>query len=215
MHLPFFDLRSSARYITDLLQEPEQPFKSASLQCAHSEPLARELTAILPGLNIVSSEANADVAISYDLIHLLPPLKRTEHVKRLAELANREILIACPLGTDLQISIYRSLAKLVREQNLEPIDELNKVLEYGLPTPQDAANWAHGFTDLDFFYAGDVAFFQEQSTQFLWLSALSPWRRMLRKLNSAHAPSVSEEPLPPETVPMRRHRRLFLILRKR
>ncbi|MBL0060907.1 MAG: hypothetical protein IPP40_05305 [bacterium] len=124
------------------------------------------------------------------------------------------MIVACPLGTDLQKTIYRSLEKFAVELQLS-IPELTEAVKHGLPTPPDAASWAHGFSDLDLFYAGDVAFFQEQATRFLEQSKLSPLRRSWHKLTSAHAPSASEMDLPPETVPMRRHRRLYLLIRKK
>lgn len=214
MQLPFFDLTSSARYLADLLKEAEPPFASLALVGSHAVELAAELRVILPGTPIAPDESPADVVVSFDAIHLLPQNERTEYVKRIASRASREVIIACPLGTELQKTICRSLEKLAREQKIL-LNELTDALAFGLPTPTDAASWAHGCPDIDLFYAGDVAFFQEQTTRFLWQSKLSPLRRRLQRLTSANAPSAVEADLPPETVPMRRHRRLYLLIRKR
>ncbi len=215
MHLPFFDQISCAQHIADLLGGADPPFQSVSLIGEKAGRLAKNLAAHLPAMQMVVAEQPADVALSFDSIHVLPVNQRAAHVEKIAALAKREAIIACPLGTDLQITIYRSLEKLAHEQNQSPPTELTEAVAHGLPTPQDAASWAHGYNDLDLFYAGDVAYFQDQATRFLFKQAQSPLRRALLRLTSAHAPSVTELPLPPETVPMRRHRRLFLILRKR
>lgn len=215
MNLLFFDLPSSAKYIADLLTEAEPKFASLAIVGPTSEQLAHQVKQHLPELEIKTGEQQADVVLSYDIVHTLPPNDREAHVKKITALAKREAIIACPLGTELQITIYRSLEKLVLELKLSSPEELALALRHGLPTPQDAASWAHGFTDLDLFYAGDVAYFQEMATQFLYKSAQSPLRRALLSLTTAHATSATEMPLPPETVPMRRHRRLYLILRKR
>lgn len=168
----------------------------------------------LPNASITIGEAQADVMISFDVVHRIPAPERNAYVKKLAELANRELIIACPLGTDLQKSIYASLDRFAAELQLN-IAELSETVKHGLPTPTEAASWAHGYSDLDLFYAGDVAFFQEKATRFLEQSKLSPLRRSWHKITSAHATSASEMALPPETVPMRRHRRLYLLIRKK
>ncbi|MCB1059216.1 MAG: hypothetical protein KDB65_03200 [Calditrichaeota bacterium] len=215
MLLPFFDLTSSAQYVADLLREAEPKFASLSITGSYADKLASQVQQHLPDLEIKQGEQQADVVFSFDIVHTLPAAERAQYVKRIAALAKREAVIAAPLGTELQTTIYRSLEKLALELKLSSPEELALALRHGIPTPQDAASWAHGFTDLDLFYAGDVAYFQEMATQFLYKSAQSPLRRALMTLTSTHATSPAEMPLPPETVPMRRHRRLFLILRKR
>ena len=214
MQLPFFDSSSSARYLADLLQEADPPFTSIALIGQNANILSELLQPLLQGTTITCGEISADVLISFDTVHHLPTSERTAYVKQLAALAKRELIIACPLGTDLQKTIYRSLEKFAVELQLS-ISELTEAVKHGLPTPSEAASWAHGYSDLDLFYAGDVAFVQEQATRFLEQSKLSPLRRRWHKITSAHAPSASEMELPPETVPMRRHRRLYLLIRKK
>ncbi len=213
MHLPFFDLASSATYLAELLNEAQPPFASVAIVGDNAAQLAdklREKFAV-----VAAAEQPADVVISWDVVHQLPKDERRAYVMRLAALAKRELLIVCPLGTDLQTLIYRSLAKLANEQQLEPPREVIQAVQHGLPTPQDAANWAHGFPDLDLFYAGDVAFFQEQATHFIARTSLNPFRKLWHSLSApVDSESAVEAPLPPETVPMRRHRRLYLLIRK-
>jgi len=213
MILPFFDCASSARYLTDLLIDDTRLFASIAVHGPHAQELARQLRTHMPRVSILPGEMTADVVISFDALHLLPPADRTNEVARLAQLARRELVIACPLGTELQITIYRSLAKQARESNLEAPADIAQAIQYGLPSPTDAAGWAHGFKSLDLFYAGDVAFFQDSATRFLAEAALPQWRKMLNPFLH-RSTFATEEPLPPETVPMRRHRRLFMILEK-
>ncbi|MCB9366125.1 MAG: hypothetical protein H6506_02995 [Calditrichaeota bacterium] len=213
MTLPFFDLDSSAEYLRELLSEVEPAFISVAITGSHARDLARRLDGSFQ--SVVATEQDADVVVSWDEIHLLPATQRREFVAECAKRAKRELLIACPLGTELQAMIYASLAKHCRELDLPVPAELGSALTHGLPDPVDAASWAHGFSDFDLFYAGDVTYFQHQATRFLVDAASSPLRKLLLKLPSANAPSQAEEPLPPETVPMRRHRRLFLLIRKR
>ena len=214
MQLPLFDSSSSARYLADLLQDADPPLTSIALIGTNANVLSELMQPLLPGTTITCGEILADVVISFDAVHHLPISERKTYVKKLADLAKREVIVACPLGTDLQKTIYRSLEKFAVELQLS-ITELTEGVKHGLPTPPDAASWAHGYSDLDLFYAGDVAFFQEQATRYLEQSKLSPLRRSWHKIMSAHAPSASEMDLPPETVPMRRHRRLYLLIRKR
>lgn len=213
MNLPFFDCASSARYLTDLLVDETRLFASVAVHGPHAEELARQLRTHMPRVSLLPGELTADVVLSLDAIHLLPPADRANEVTRLAQFARRELIVACPLGTDLQTTIYRSLAKQARESSLLVPTEIAQALLYGLPTPTDAANWAHGFNNLDLFYAGDVAYFQDRATRFLVEATLPAWRRLLSPL-AIRSNFAAEEPLPPETVPMRRHRRLFMILEK-
>lgn len=213
MLLPFFDLTSSTAYLAELLGEAQPPFSTISIVGGHADLLVGQLRARFA--SVVAAERAADVIISWDVVHQLPKEERHAYVAKLAALARRELLIVCPLGTDLQTLIYRSLVKLANEQRLEPPLEVTQAALYGLPTPQDAANWAHGFPDLDLFYAGDVAYFQEQATQFIARASLNPVRKLWHSLfTPAGSESAFEAPLPPETVPMRRHRRLYLLIRK-
>lgn len=211
--LPFFDLESSASYLADLLDGVEPPFDSVAVSGHHSETLANKLRA--RSFRVVTGVSPADVIVSWDEIHLLKASERSAHVSRLADLVRRELIIACPLGTDLQLTIYRSLAKLAQDLREEVPSEIALALQYGLPDPVNAASWAHGFLDIDLFYAGDVLYYHEQATRHLYMAQMSTLRKVMLKFSVPHAHSVSEEPLPPETVPMRRHRRLFLLIRKR
>lgn len=215
MFLPFFDRDSSARYLADLIADADPPMQSLSLIGPRAADLAPRVKSLRPDLSVNVGDTAADVVVSFDAIHLLPASTRTKAVQGIAALAGREIIIACPLGTDLQLTIMRSLVKLAREHGVPVPDDLNLPLQHGLPTPPDAAGWAHGVSDLDLFYAGDVAFFQDCATRHLAGAALPAWRRTLLKFAAPDVTSVAEQPLSPETVPMRRHRRLFLILRKR
>lgn len=210
----FFDLDSSASYLTDLLRDADPPFASIALTGEHAAVITERLR---PEFAIVDdAEAKADVVVSWDVIHTLPIADRTAYVKRLATLAKRELIVACPLGTELQTAVYRSLANLCTETRQPMPEEVARAVKHGLPTPQDAANWAHGFPDLDLFYAGDVAFFQTRATDYLSRISLGPLRRLQHRLLKSPGPNFEPEAvLPPETVPMRRHRRMFLVIRKR
>lgn len=211
--LPFFDLASSTTYLTELLSEAQPPFASVAIVGEYAAQLANQLREKFA--NVSAAEQSADVMISWDVVHQLPKDARRAYVARLANLAKRELLIVCPLGTELQTLVYRSLSKLAHEQKLEVPAEIKNAVLHGLPTPQDAANWAHGFPDLDLLYAGDVAFFQEQATQFIARASLNPVRKLWHSLAAPVVPASGlEAPLPPETVPMRRHRRLYLLIRK-
>lgn len=212
MNLPFFDVASSARYLSDLLADADPPFVSVSATGTNSAALAEELSRLNPLLSLASNPA--EVAISCDAVHLLPHHGRASYVKEVVASAKREAIIVCPLGTELQRTIYRSLQSLAAEKNIV-VPEISDALRHGLPTPTDAASWAHGYADIDLFYAGDVAFFQEQSTRFLSQFGQPFLLKSLRKLIGQSAPAAIEADLPPETVPMRRHRRLYLLIRKR
>lgn len=210
----FFDLDSSAAYLGDLLRDADPPFADLAIFGLHANELTERLQGEFPG--ITNAELPADVLISWDVVQALPGPERRLYVKRLAALAKRELLVACPLGTDLQTAIYRSLAKLCAETRQPVPEEIAFAVKHGLPTPQEAASWAHGFPDLDLFYAGDVAFFQSRATELLSRSALGPLKRLHHHLLKSSRPHLEPEAaLPPETVPMRRHRRLFLVIRKR
>ncbi|MBK6766253.1 MAG: hypothetical protein IPG71_08025 [bacterium] len=212
--LPFSDLESSAVYLADLLSDAEPAFSSICIEGERAASLAGKLATRFR-VDTVSGQS-ADVIVSWDVVHTLPSTDRAHYVTALAQAANRELIIACPLGTDLQTAIYRSLAKLCAETKWPVPAEIALAAKHGLPTPQEAASWAHGFADLDLFYAGDVAFFQARTTEHILRANLSPLRKLSAKLGLRSGPPVEPEaPLFPETVPMRRHRRLFLLIRKR
>ena len=222
------DAADAAYTAAALVSGATPPFESALIVGTDPRAFAKALTAYLPHLTLsvhapdpAASELtlpfadqHADLVIGLDILALLPKAQRPLFFRELARVARRELLAAEPLGTDLQLLIDRSLSTLYHDRFRNVHPDLARLVNYGLPNPQDAFSWLHHGEDADLFYAGDVAAYQATAehiirrAQWGWLRSIP-----LRLMNPA--PLESDASLrEPETVPRRRHRRMFLFLRR-
>lgn len=224
------DAKDAAYTVAALMSGDDSPFRTALVVGANTKAFTKTLARFQPALKlkqeIISSEApdaavklpypdrSFDLIIALDVIAGLPPDMRSLFFRDLVRVASRTAICAAPLGTDLHLLIIRSLINFYRERFHTVHSELAKHVEYGLPTPQEAFSWIRHGEDADIFYAGDIIAYQHAAERIIrqaeqgWLRALLWW---LKTHNSiSRDPSLNE----PETVPIRRHRRFFLYLRR-
>ncbi len=221
------DAADAAYTAAALLTGATPPFETALIVGPDTRAFAKSLAAYLPhlelsvhapdpaasDLKLPFADQHADLVIGLDILALLPKAQRPLFFRELAHVARRELLAAEPLGTDLQLLIDRSLSTLCYDLFREIHPDLAKLVDYGLPNPQDAFSWLQHGEDADLFYAGDVTVYQAAAEHLIRRAQLG-WLRSIPLRLAKPAPLESDASLrEPETVPRRRHRRMFLLLR--
>jgi hypothetical protein len=167
-----------------------------------------------PGAERNFPERHFDVAVTLDSPAALDPRQRKPLVRDLVRVCRHAALIAVPLGTDLQRAILQSLQKFYRECSGSDAPDLAEQLKHGLPNPAEAFSWVDAGESLDIFYGGDVVAFQQRAEHLIRLNHAGFPASYFLRLTEHLRPETLRVTLDLETVPMRRHRRLFLILKR-
>jgi hypothetical protein len=220
------DAADAAFTIAALIADADPPFRSVLVVGADIKTFVKALAIHVPRLALIGhlltpgdvvipyADRQFDLVIDLDFLALLPVAQRSVFYRELVRVADRECVAAEPLGTDLQVLIDRSLINLYGELFRAVHTELTMIVDYGLPNPHQASSWLRHGEDADMFYAGDVVAYQ-QTAELLIRRAHQRWWSSLFGRVSPHAHSLSEPALrQPDTVPRRRHRRLFLFFRR-
>ncbi len=168
-------------------------------------PTTREL--IQAPLSLPVEDQASDLVISLDIAAILPKQHRRSFYQATIRAAKRVAVNAAPLGTDLQMLVDRSLDKLYFEKLGVHHEELQAHLLHGLPTPDEAFGWVNHGDNVDIFYAGDVDWYRKRAELLI---GSGKWTRLLTNLAARHESTEPALVFELETVPMRRHRRLFM-----
>ena len=213
-----------------LISDEIPPFHTALVVGTDTKAFTKALARLQPALKLEQKtvspehpesavrlsypERHFDLVIALDVIAALPPDVRPLFFRELVRLAGRSVICAAPLDTKLHLLLDRSLINFYRERFRTVHSELVKRVDYGLPTPQEAFSWIRHGEDADIFYAGDLAAYQQAAEMLIRRTELGWLRFILWRLTTHFStfpdPSLNE----PETVPMRRHRRFYLQLRR-
>ena len=224
------DGAAAAEIVAALIADADPPFQTALVVGHDIEAFARNLGKHRPQLALTTHEVRPeelirnsklpfsdrqfDLVVDLDLLALLPGDQRPLLFREFLRIAGRESLVAEPLGTDLQLLIDRSLIKLFRELYNSVHTELASHVDYGLPNPQAVFSWLRHGEDADIFYAGDVLAYRQWAEQSV-RRASQGWLRSLAARMSDRTFDLTDPSLQiPETVPRRRHRRLFFLVRR-
>lgn len=222
------DATDAAYTAAALLTGATPRFETALLVGTDTRAFAKSLAAYLPhlqwsvyapnpaavGLKLPFADQHADLVIGLDILALLPKAQRPLFFRELARVAHRELLAVEPLGTDLQLLIDRSLSHLYHNLFRDVHPDLARLVDYGLPNPQDAFSWLRHGEDADLFYAGDVAAYQAAAEHIIRRAHVGWLRSILLSLAKPALLESDASLREPETVPRRRHRRMFVFLRR-
>jgi hypothetical protein len=155
-------------------------------------------------------DAKFDAVICFDLLSTLPKSKRASAWSALDQRAGKQSLFAEPLGTDLQQMIFRSLLEFIRERELPADPVMINVLREGLPVPEETLSWPPDHSGIELCFAGDVNYFRTAAERSIAAAGKSKLFGLLLQKAGLDNPEGGATDLEPETVPMRRHRRLYL-----
>jgi hypothetical protein len=165
---------------------------------------------IAPGELPPPTNDTFDAVVTLDLLSALPRSQRGAGWMQLDSMAKSQSLICEPLGTSLQLTFLRSLRDLMAARELVPDDALQRMLAAGLPTPEEALAWAQNDSGMDIFFAGNTNCFQSAAERSIAAAGKNRLLGLLIKRAGLDNPGGGATDLEPETVPMRRHRRLYL-----
>jgi hypothetical protein len=161
-----------------------------------------------PLVSLPCGDREFDIVIALDVAAMLPrPQRRSFHTE--LERVSRQLAVnAMPLGTDLQAMIIRGLLSLHQRRFGVAHRELSTVLANGLPTPDEAMQWVVPQANVELMYAGDVTEFQRIAERLMVSNPVTGWLTTIAARADARS---TRSNFGLETVPMRRHRRMFLL----
>lgn len=151
-----------------------------------------------------------DAVVAIDECSRQPRESRVEFHRSLARASTKVVIQCGPLGTDIQTSIYRSLAAQYREKFGAVFSPLELPLKFGLPVPDDIFTWIGANEEADLFYSGDVAVMQQQAERLIQFAR---WQKIFSSVINRANPIANSDAhvfTNLETVPMRRHCRFYL-----
>jgi hypothetical protein len=226
VRLASLDAEDVAVHLAAILTSQRPAPQTALLIAEDSRPMRRILQRLFPDTRWQCVEVPAhgslnfgtipdsgfDAVVLLDVIATVPVDERLSLVRECVRIARRDALVAAPLGTDLQKSIEESLAKYHRELLGKDHPWIAVHLKHGLPVPEEALSWTEPSWVSDLFFAGDVTVYREAAERAIRAAASGPMTRLLAHFNKYLLFETGRLEL--ESVPMRRHRRLYLHLRR-
>ena len=225
--LSSLDAADAAGHLAEILREADPPLKTALLMAPQMRPVLRYLKRRLPEVqwrtmrlpspyeaqaHLSLADGEVDAVVSLDNLSLQPRDSRPLWFREMVRVARCEVLVAEPLGTDLQRVIEDSLARYYRGIMGTDHPELAAHLAFGLPDPEEVFHWIEHGEDADIFYAGDVIAYQEMAEHVIRSAFSGKIAALLSHITKHMLFDIKRTGLELETVPMRRHRRLYLHL---
>lgn len=226
--LPSCDAGEAAENIATLLQAAGMPLNSAFLMSDVEKPVLKTLRKRLPdmqwqryGLPSESSnyllpfaDGEFDAVVALDSLARIGPADRKILAREFVRCARRLVVIAVPLGTDLQRMTEESLLKFIRDTPRSDHPVLAAHLKHGLPTPDEAFSWVGPDEEMDIYYGGDVESYRRTAEHFIRVDHAGFPSRWILQLTNHLVPESGRVTLELESVPMRRHRRLYLLMKR-
>ncbi|HEY3295918.1 MAG TPA: hypothetical protein VGL38_10805 [bacterium] len=227
--LSSLDADDAAGHLANLLGSLAPVPQTVLLIADNYHPLLRKLKRRLPNVawrtlsepvapaepfRLPLADRETDAVVVVDVIASLPRERRPGLVREALRIARRDALIAAPLGTDLQRLIEESLTRFHRQLLGTDHPWLAAHLAFGLPTPDEAFSWVRHGEDADMFYAGDVIAYQRMAEHVIRSAPSGHIATLLAQVSKHLLFITGRTELDLETVPMRRHRRLYLHLRR-
>ncbi len=99
-------------------------------------------------------KASFDSVCSIDVIEHMPRPQRSSFIKKLMNIASKQVILSFPVGTSQHVIYEKKIQKLLENNGLN-INYLNEHIRYGLPTLDDIKNLARDY-DSKVIYAGDL-----------------------------------------------------------
>ncbi len=229
VRLSSLDATDAASHLTQILEAVQPPPQNALLIAEDVRPLVRRLKRRLPRVSWQTLEFNPqtgasstlpmadrewDAVVAADVMASLPRDKRPQLFRELVRMARRDVLVTAPFGTDLQRLVEKSLADFHRKLLNADHPWLAAHLTFGLPTPDEVFTWVRHGEDADIFYAGEVIAYQRMAEHAIRSASAGTIATLFMQFTKHLGYETGREKLELETVPMRRHRRLYLHLRR-
>ncbi len=134
------------------------------------------------GLALPFPDDSFAAVVSVDTLEHLPPARRVPFLREGARVARRCLIVAAPFGSEQHRAYERHLDDLYRSAYGHPHPYLGEHIRYGLPTPDEIADFIRALPDarVEQFFAGD---YRWQGRRFARSIAPGGRRGLLRRLS--------------------------------